>query len=418
MNAARIRRPARDPRIQPYIKNMSIAALDFGGGYAGHAADPRPMTPVDLAEMARIEHQAWAPLRSEMPDLAVFPIWSSRVRSRLDKGMAVPPEHLWWFVEPGDTVLLSDRVTHHFTTAGHVDRGSDTISFFEPWPDDFFLRDGLNTLGIRAEGTCVSRTAFAKAAVGITTCDRLSLFDAYLQAYPAQATSAEVQCRIGHAILTIGPDRLTPMAAMRFSMAYELATQAGNDELALAAAARLYLSAMCGHAVTKAAGLDDLAADMAGLVSNVHRHRTPDELVAQLCPSELARLAFCVSHVGRDDLAEVASARAIELDPAFEDGYWLRAAARLNQGRPVEALTDVATFLTINDRAISALKVSRAAIHPRDNVADNQVSTALAERLHTRKAVLELGVKAVAHIKDLQAAAEYRRLLFQAMYPD
>ena len=418
MNAPKIPRPARDPRIKPYIDNrLTILTVFKRGGYAGDDPNPRPMTPVDLFEMARIEDQAAAPLRREVPDSAVFPIWSTRVRSALDKGLAVPPEHLWWFVEPGDTVLLSDRVTHHFTNAGHVNRDAGTISFADPWPEDFFLQDGRNTLGIEAVGTRIRQAEFAKAAVGIATWDRLSLFEAYLQAYPAQAASAEVQCRIGHAILTIGSDRLMPMAAMRFSVAQDLAQQAGNSELALASAARLYLSAMCGHAVMTSAGLQDVAAAMAGLLRDLHASHPPEELVAQLRPQELTRLAFCVSHVGRHDMAEAASARAIALDPEFEDGYWLRGTARFKQGRPVEALADVEAFLDINDRAMAALRVRRTTIHPSNNIAITQTETALAECVHRRTAVLELAVSAAAYAKDLGLAAKYLHLM-QALHPD
>jgi tetratricopeptide (TPR) repeat protein len=374
------------------------------------------MTPVDLTEMARIEDQGAARLRSEIPDSAVFPIWSTRVRSALDKGLAVPPEHLWWFVQPGDTVLLSDRVTHHFTTAGQVDREGGTISFVDPWPEDFFLQDGRNTLGIEAAGTRINQAEFARCAVGIATWDRLSLFEAYLQAYPAQAASAEVQYRIGYAILGIGPDRLAPKAATRFCLAQHLAQQAGNSELALASAARLYLSAVCGHAVMTSAGVQDEAAAMAGLLRDVHANHSPEELVAPLRPQELTRMAFCISHVGRHEMAEAASTRAIELDPAFEDGYWLRGTALFKQGRAVEALVDVETFLDLNERAMTRLKLQRSTIHPTDTVANSQTESALAERVRTRTVVLELAVSAASHARDLRLAVKYLHML-QALHP-
>jgi tetratricopeptide (TPR) repeat protein len=420
LNEPGIRRPARDPRIQPYLDNGLTISTVFSlgtSGYAGDDPNPRPMTPVNLFEMARIADRAVAPLRREVPDAAFFPIWSTRVRSALDHGLAVPPDHLWWFVEPGDTVLLSDRITHHFTTAGHVDRNSDTISFVDPWPNDFFLQDGRNTLGIESEGTRITRTEFAKATIGIATWDRLSLFDAYLQAYPGQAASAEVQCRLGYVILAIGSDRLTPPAAMRFSMARDLARQAGDAKLELASAARLYLSAMCGHAVMTSAGQQPLAEAMAGLLRDLHASHSPAELAAQLKPQELARLAFCVSQVGRHDTAEAASSRAIELDPAFDEGYWLRGAARFHQGRIAEALADADQFLDINTRAMAELSQRRSTIHPSNNIAIGQTDAALTERMHRRTAVLELAVSAAAHAKDLHRAVKYLRLL-QTLHPD
>jgi tetratricopeptide (TPR) repeat protein len=155
---------------------------------------------------------------------------------------------------------------------------------------------------------------------------------------------------------------------------------------------------------------------MAGLLRDLHSNHSPEELVEQLRPQELTRLAFCVSHIGRHDMAEAASTRAIELDPAFEDGYWLRGTARFKQGRPVEALADVEAFLDINERAMATLRLRRSTTHPNNNIAINQTETALAERVRTRTAVLELAVSAAAYAKDLRLAAKYLHLL-QALHP-
>ena len=418
MNGPRIARPPRDPRIQPYIQNSQMWSVFLGfGEYAGNDPNPRPMTPVNLTDMARILDQSVAPLRREIPDAAYFAIWSTRTRSALDAGLAVPPEHLWWFVEPGDTVLLSDRITHHFTSAGYVDRDVGTISFADPWPEDFFLKEDRNTLGIAAVNTQITREEFTKAAVGLATWDRLPLFDAYLQAYPSQAQSAAVHCRIGHAILAIGSDRLTPSAAMRFSKAYDLAQAAGDGELERACAAPLYLSAMCGHAVMASTGIEDVAAAMAGLLRDLHRRHSAEELAMQLNPKELARLAFCVSHVGRHDMAEAASTRAMTLEPGFEDSYWLRATARFKQGRAQDAFGDVETFLDINERDMAELKRQRSATHSANNIELRRIDGGMAERVHRRTAVLEVAVSAAVYLKDLDLAAKYLRLL-QTLYPD
>jgi tetratricopeptide (TPR) repeat protein len=375
------------------------------------------MTPVDLAGMARILDRTVAPLRREIPDTAEFAIWSTRTRSALDSGLAVPPEHLWWFVERGDTVLLSDGVTHHFTSAAHVDREAGTISFADLWPEDFFLQQDCNTLGIASVGTRITRAEFARAAVGLVTWDRLPLLDAYLQAYPAQAQSAALQCRIGHMILAIGVDPLTTFAAMRFSMARDLARAAGDTALELECAARLYLSAMCGFAEMMRAGVEGMAGEMTRLLRDLQTSHAPEELEAQLKPQELARLGFCVSQVGRHDVADRAATRAIALDPGFEDSYWLRAAARFEQGRPQDALADVESFLDINDRDMAELKRQRSATHPENNIEPGRIDGAMGEHVFRRTTVLELAVRAAAQLKDFGLTAKYLHLL-QALHPD
>jgi len=110
-------RPPRDERIQVYLNNQATWSTFFalsGVAHAGDDPNPRQMTQVDLAKFADIHNHSVAPLRKEIPDAAVFPIWSTRQRVPLHRGVAVPPAHLWWFAREEDTVLLSDRQTHHY----------------------------------------------------------------------------------------------------------------------------------------------------------------------------------------------------------------------------------------------------------------------------------------------------------------
>ena len=414
-----IPRPPRDERIRVYIENQSLWSTFLqmtGPGYAGDEANPRPMTPVDLGQSARIHDRVVAPLRKEIPDTAVFPIWSARRRVPLHRGVAVPSAHLWWFAAEEDVVLLSDRQTHHYCSISHIDRDAQTIAFADPWSDRFFLQAGRNTLGICADGTQIGRADFARAAVGLTCWDRLGLFDAYLQAFPAQAESAELRCRIGHAVLNIGSDRLLPCAVEHFDRARTLARAAGDRELELHAAARMYLAATAGFAVFKAAGVEPVAAAMAALSRDAQRHDEAPALIEQLRPEELCRLAFCAGLINRHDMAEAAAARAIEVDPDFEDGWWQRATARFRQGRIAEALADADQYLVLNDRTLPVARARRAALHPMDSVGASELGAEVGEREQRRTAVLELAVSAAAQGKDAPRAIAYLRLL-QALHP-
>jgi tetratricopeptide (TPR) repeat protein len=413
-------RPPRDERMQAYVSNsltMQVLLTLNSPGYAGNDPNPRPMTNVDLGQSAEISDRVTAPMRREIPDSAVFPIWSTRRRVPLDRGVAVPPEHLWWFAEPGDVALLSDRQTHHFCMISHVDADTQTIAFADPWPDQFFLQAGRNTLGIAANGTQISRADFARVAVGIERWDRLTLFDAYLQAFPAQAATAEMRCRLGHSVLNIGSDRLLPAAAEHFGRARDLARAVGDEALALHAAARLWLVGTAGHAVYAAAGVPPVAAALAALAGDAQRQYAPRTLIEQLRPAELCRLAFCAGHIGRHDLAEAAAARAIEVEPAFEDGWWQRASARFSQGRAAEALQDVDRYLELNDRSLPAARLRQQGLHPLDSVAASQLGAEIGEREQRRTGVLELAVSAAAALQDAPRAISYLRLL-HALHPE
>jgi tetratricopeptide (TPR) repeat protein len=413
-------RPPRDERIQPYVDSMmtlGTLALFNPPRHASEDPDPRPMTNVDLAESAALESQGLTGMRREIPDTAIFPIWSSRRRVPLDKGLAVPADHLWWFATAGDAVLLSDRVTHHYSRVGHIDVDAETIGFMDQWPDEFFLKEGHNTLGITASGTVISRADFARATVGITTWDRVSLFDAYLDAFPEQAMSAEIQCRIGYAIMAVGAEILTPRAAMCFERARELAATADNTALELEAAARVFLASACGYARMQGSGDAAAVNGMHELLTAVLGRHTGAELLAQLRPRELGRLAFCMEQVGDFGTQEVAASRAIELDSDFEDGYWLRATARFKTGRPREAIEDVNTMLALNDRTLEQLDTRERATHPDDVIAHKQIRWQRAERRARRTKVLETGVYAAGQALDVDAALGYLRQLAQ-LHPE
>jgi tetratricopeptide (TPR) repeat protein len=412
-------RPPQDERIQAYVKNQatwSAIATISGLGYAGDDPNPRPMTQVDLGRFADVLNRSVAPLRQEIPDAAVFAIWSTRRRVPLRRGMAVPPEHRWWFARAEDTALLSDRQTHHFCSVSHVDRDAGLISFSDPWADRFFLKAGRNTLGISAEGTRISRADFARAAVGLTCWDRVGLFDAYLQAFPGQAESAELCCRIGHAVLNVGSDRLLPVAVKHFDRARALARASADRALELHAAARMYLAATAGFAVWKSAGVESMAETLAALSADARQYDTAQVLIEQLEPAELCRLAFCVSLVGRHDMAEAAATRALERDPAFEDGWWQRGTARFKQGRAADALADADHYLALSDRTLPVARTRHTALHPMDSVGASMLGAEVGEREQRRTAVLELAVSAAAHLNDAPRALGYLRLV-HALHP-
>lgn len=409
-------RPPRDERIQPYIDNMMTLGVLASFNPPRHASEdphPRPMTTIDLAESAELEDQPVARMRRQIPDTAVFAIWSSRRRVPLDKGLAVPPDHLWWFADSCDTVLLSDRVTHHYTRVSIVDREAETIGFMDQWPDDFFLKEGRNTLGICARGTVITRADFVRAVVGINTWDRLSLFDAYLEAFPEQAASAEIQCRIGYAIMTIHSEALTPRAAVYFDRARQLADEAGNSALELEAAARVFLAAGCGYAYTQA--MNDAAAAQQmreRLNAVIERHHT-DSLLSQLRTHELGRLAFCTEQIGDFATAEAAINQAIGLDSNFEDGYWLRAKTRFKTGRPREALENIETMLALNDKTLAQLDARERATHEDDVIARQQIARQRGERQSRRTNALEMAFHASGHVLDVGAALGYLRQLVE-----
>jgi TPR repeat protein len=64
---------------------------------------------------------------------------------------AFTKEKLWNVLRPGDYVLISDNLTHHYTPIFKVDRENNYIYFIDMWPDQLFLLKDLNRKKIRAK---------------------------------------------------------------------------------------------------------------------------------------------------------------------------------------------------------------------------------------------------------------------------
>ena len=60
----------------------------------------------------------------------------------------VPREDLWWLAAPNDLLLVSDRITHHYTTVERVSTASERIYLLDDLPDRIFLKEGLNSAGV------------------------------------------------------------------------------------------------------------------------------------------------------------------------------------------------------------------------------------------------------------------------------
>jgi hypothetical protein len=393
MNAHATRRPPRPPQIEPYVQNQATFSTLMVLNPMRHAsqeANPRPMTPVDLALSARLADRGAAAMRRELPDSGVFPIWSRRRQVPLRDGLTVPAEHLWWFVATEDTVLLSDRVTHHYVNISYIDEAGLTIAFGDPWADEFFLQAGRNTLGIEAQGTRITRADFERAAVGLHTWDRLTLFDAYFEAHPEQGATADAQVRVGHLTLGLGSDSLAPQAAVRFARALESAAKGGDQALGRHAAACLFLAAVCGQSIAESMRHQPLIQAMNGFIRMAQGFAPAAALLVELQPQELARMAFAALRVKQPRAALSWCSVALERDARFEDSYWLRAQAYAALGDATAATKDVEQFLALNTANVEDLERRLGAAHPDASIELSQLRHDLAERQDRRQRVLEI----------------------------
>jgi hypothetical protein len=103
--------------------------------------------------------------RSALPE-ADKPLLRIAVSNKLDvdskEAVQMPAKHFWKYLRPGDTVLLSDRVTHHYTIVFGVDPVNDQIFFADAWPDRFFA---IEDPELQQQGVSLTQTGCGKKLV-------------------------------------------------------------------------------------------------------------------------------------------------------------------------------------------------------------------------------------------------------------
>jgi len=365
-------RPPRDARLAPYLQNQAMWGVltVLGGGlpYAGDEPNPRPLPQTTLYDFKRRVAASAPSGQGPVPDALYFAFYSDKYRVAPEKAITVPAEHLWWLAASQDTVLLSDRRTHHYTEIAEVDREQERISFHDLWPDNFFLLPGRNTLGIAARrdpGLSISKAEFLRVVTGLVTWDTPRLVQHYFAAFRDRRGDRDALVRFGFALLDAEADELAPMAADLFAEAARLAAAAGSREDAERAAQQAYLAATCGAYRAASGGNRAALAAMQAVLQTVIAAYGRPALEAGLLPRELARLGNAAGHARDFKQARAVLDLAVAKDTAFEDGYWLRASAALQDGEPAGAAADAERALELNDAELAKLAAERAAIDPR-----------------------------------------------------
>ena len=92
-------------------------------GYAGKGSRPMPKwTFSDVRERMQS-------LTRKMGNVLTFAFLNERFAAESPVEIPASAETMWWTIRPGDNVLLSDRETHHYTTAGSIDYTAAEIAF-------------------------------------------------------------------------------------------------------------------------------------------------------------------------------------------------------------------------------------------------------------------------------------------------
>jgi tetratricopeptide (TPR) repeat protein len=382
-------RPERDPRIE----TIATSSWQFPlmqqtlVGYAGDDENPRELPTRTLFSMREKMQDTLDAERDRAAQLAPHSIYLAfchdRVRMPAEQVIAVPREDLWWLAAPGDLLLLSDKVTHHFATMLCVPPGSERLYLVDEWPDRSFLRAGFNEEDVRAsvepffagvfdsilpgrQQVGVSREEYLRVIVGLVTLDTPALLDRYLAYRPAVRDDAAVMYAFGRNLMTPARDEIARFAAPYFARAEGLAVVAGDGPLAREAAAWSYAAHVIAVMKQVTAGdhlaVKPFAEEMHGLDA---RHGEK-ELLAVLDVETLARLGHAAGRAEQYNAAFRYLDLAIERDPFHDAVHWLRAKVHQYRGEPEAQVADATEALARNAAWIARREAERAARDPRD----------------------------------------------------
>ncbi|HEX5748849.1 MAG TPA: hypothetical protein VFZ09_21595 [Archangium sp.] len=375
-------RPRRDPRIEQLAGTiLAFEALSQGlMDYAGDTQNPRPVRPRSLYDLKKwiADYFPYANYRVAFPDTTLyFAFCSNKVKLPLDQAVPVPREDLWWLAAPNDMLLVSDRLTHHYTSVWYVDDDAGRIHLLDPWPDRIFLKKGLNAAGVEArvesvtsdarhKRISITREEFLRVTVGLLTRDTPELLENYLAAHSDARERFEVRLAFGLALMDAEQYVLARFAAVHLEAALRLAEAAGEAERAQDAAARLHV-ALVSAIHHQRWSKDDLAPRP---FQDALRHLTArygeDRLLAGAWLRELCGLGNAAGLSGAHDEALRFLEAAVSRFPDEEEPYRLRAKVRMSLGDHEGALDDATRALALNAAGIRALEARRDSWHPDD----------------------------------------------------
>ena len=312
----------RPPGIEAIINNKLMWGVFQSMSkikYAGDEDNPRELPIVTLHDLKKrlILQQKTLTEQWHVPDAMYFVFANDRYSWKVREAITLPKDHFWWIIDNGDTVLLSDTVTHHYTGIFRVDRDNDRVYFSEQWPERFFLRKGMNTKGIEADDALsVSRDEFLKVIVGVVTLGVPNLLEQYLRIFPNQKKNHDFLRRCGLMLLDDDRDRFAQDAAIYLTKALKTAKKSASEAEKKAIASEAYLSLKITYYLQKNEPLavKPYLEHLHELIETYGR----DNLHMQLGAEDIGRIAYSAGNAKEFDDADELFSEAIKKEPDHE----------------------------------------------------------------------------------------------------
>ena len=379
---------ARSPMLLQYVTQFIINDYRLAGlvTHAANEPNPRPLPKTSLHDLRREGQAALLNGRLErelyrLKDHFYFAFQAQDRGKAYPDVINVPRASFWCLVREGDLVVLSDRVTHHSTRVFKVDREAGYVYFIDRWPDQFFLREGLNTMGIKARGLVpnlkeiidridarrfpgidektnfdsnkneqmelllsdldgdkpkeileVSKGDFLSTIVSLQTIDTAEFPSHYLGTNSSAAADPQVSLAFAATLLDVA-DRYADPALSLGKRALASAKQSGDATLERISAARIFLSATLllfrsiEHQYAAPAKRAEAELEAISDAFDVN------ELMKLWDAADFYRAGNALGAAGQLTKSIWSFDRALELNPQYEEAYLYRGNAKFHQAR-------------------------------------------------------------------------------------
>jgi tetratricopeptide (TPR) repeat protein len=410
---------SRSEQFQHFVayKVLADAAESTLLGNSGESPDARPTVHESIGDMRRQSEellgsiQLSSPFR--LPGLTYFAVMDQKLRSADDEVIGVPHNMLWCFVHEGDLVLLSDHTTPHYTRVYRVDRTGKRIFFTDQSPEQMFILEGRNTLGLHGQldfpdlhqtyrqvlqfnfpgfdqktadafhqnlanwalvgilggrgprVVGITQSEFQAVATGVVTLDSFEgIQTSIAPMIDGRARSSALMAAARVALRQERPLHQAGAEIASRSLNAALATQ--DQSLAVRARGLLLLSWTLDRYAAVEAGNDKRATTLASSIKTLSRSTPIATLIGTWAPRDSSRAGNAAERSG--DLAGAVAYfnEVISHNPAFEEAWLGRATAKVRQSDAEGAYNDATRALALNETAAKSVEDRRTRRHPKD----------------------------------------------------
>jgi tetratricopeptide (TPR) repeat protein len=265
-------------------------------------------------------------------------------------------------------VLLTDGINHHFTVVHSVNRIHEYLDLIDPWPDQIFLRRGLNRKRVEAKivevpkkGKLVriTRNEFDRVVLGAIGHENVS-FHAHLAEVFGESRN-NPRFLLALAIATLGPE---PHESTESALPYlEEALNVARPKTGTALARRVALESLYVVHVTSyllesgyvsESNRETVTHSLRRIVRIIRELFKDIQVESSLSEKQLVRLGQLALNANENRETEHIFSTVIQRFPNNPEGYFGRAMARHKLNKHNGTIEDVTRALPLREKLLAS----------------------------------------------------------------